>query len=1095
MSQLKIYKASAGSGKTFTLTREFLFLLYKNPTNYIHTLAVTFTNKATGEMKSRILEKLFQISNGQTNDYVDELMKEFKLNETQVRKRAKVLLSYLLHDFSNFSVSTIDSFFQKIIRSFAREAGLESGFKIELNTPKILQKAVDHLLMKVDLPEYAHLKEWLVQFAEQKLNQGKSWNLSSDLNKLGSEIFNELFQLESRDILEVISDKEKMQDYLNQIQAIIKDFEGKIKAFGEEGSEAITKSGLKYDAFTGKSRTPVKYFEKLKAVDKLEPTATLLKIIDEPTKWGRKDNTPADSDTIDGLYPLLNMLVKKAIDLIDREYENYTTAKVISQNYFALGIIADIAKEVQAICRDENIFLIADSSYFLNKIIDQNETPFIYEKIGTRFQNFMIDEFQDTSKLQWLNFRPLVDNSLANNETSLIVGDVKQSIYRWRNSDWNLLANKVEHDFRQHGSESLTLNKNWRSLSNIIGFNNALFVDGSQYIQNNFNSIFSQYIDDENLLKEYGYKIAQAYADVFQELPEHKPVNQGHIKAKFFAPSKEESYDERMLADMIENIENLVSKGYRYNDFCILVRKKGEGETIANALLSGEYSPNKTTIPVISNESLFLSGSTAVNFLMAQVKYLQNPNNLILKADLVLNRQLLQADTEYTQQEIGKLFKLDTEISFAQQEHPWIEDLLTQRQKPLLELLEYLAHQLPEEVKEEQGIFIQALINCTNQFIKDHYPDLTAFIDWWEDKGITEAVAVPDDQDAIKIMTIHKSKGLEFKVVLVPYCNWKLDSEIKSNIIWCRPNKGPFNEIKLLPITYTSRLQNTIFKEEYFEELLYQYVDSLNLLYVTLTRCCEVLLTYGNTPSKNSKGELKSVSDLMYFSINNHQFTDKTGFIDLSNSWNAESNLFSYGDIPEVNTEREESSADIESEALKPFVNKLLSDEHIAIKTESDDYFSVDGTQSKVNYGKVMHEAFEYIHTAKDIDNALSRMLFEGKISEEEKGKLKSQIELLIAQPETKDWFNPEHIIKAENTILTSKGSYRPDRVVFLNNEVHIIDYKFGDKEESKYEKQVLQYIRQVKNMGNATVKGFIWYVSLDKIVPVSNEAVQGSLF
>ncbi|GAF02369.1 UvrD-helicase domain-containing protein [Saccharicrinis fermentans] len=590
MSKLKIYKASAGSGKTFTLTKEFLFLLYKSPTNYIHTLAVTFTNKATAEMKSRILEKLFEISTNKTDDYVSDLMKEFKLEDQEIRQKAQVILSYLLHDFSNFSVSTIDSFFQKIIRSFAREAGLESGFKIELNTPKILQKAIDHLLMKVDLPEYSHLKDWLVQFAEQKLNQGKSWNLSNDLHKLGSEIFNELFQLESRAIFDVISQKGKMQDYLNNIQAIVHQFESEIKSIGEQGSAAIIKSGLKYDLFTGKSRTPLKYFERLKNVEKPEPGASVLKLIDASEKWGRKDNTPAINQQISEVYPLLNMLLKKAIDYIEREYENYTTAKVISQNYFALGIIADIANEVRAICRDENIFLIADSSHFLNKIIDQNDTPFIYEKIGTRYQNFMIDEFQDTSKLQWLNFKPLVDNSLSSDDTSLIVGDVKQSIYRWRNSDWNLLASKVEHDFIQHGSEALTLNKNWRSLSNIISFNNSLFVSGAKYIQNDFNQQFSGLLKGEDTIAEFSSKISHAYADVFQELPANKDLNKGHVKAMFFDRDKEKSYDERMLFEMVKNIENLVDKGYNYHDFCILVRKKGEGETIANALLSGAYS-------------------------------------------------------------------------------------------------------------------------------------------------------------------------------------------------------------------------------------------------------------------------------------------------------------------------------------------------------------------------------------------------------------------------------------------------------------------------------------------------------------------------
>ena len=1095
MSKLKIYKASAGSGKTFTLTKEFLFLLYDNPINYINTLAVTFTNKATGEMKSRILEKLFQISVNETNDYVTELMEKFQLTEKQVRQRAKVLLSYLLHDFSNFSVSTIDSFFQKIIRSFAREAGLESSFKVELNTSKVLQKAIDHLLMRVDLPEYAYLKKWLVQFAEQKLNQGKNWNLSNDLNKLGFEIFNELFQYESRNILESISDEEKLHDYLKQIQSIINDFEQKVTAIGEEGSNAILKSGLSYDAFTGKSRTPVKYFEKLKAVNNIEPGPTVLKLIDEPDKWGRKDNPAAVNQQIAELYPLLNMLLKKAIDLVEREYENYNTAKVISQNYFALGIIADIANEVQAICRDENLFLIADSSHFLNRIIDQNETPFIYEKIGTRFLNFMIDEFQDTSKLQWLNFKPLVDNSLSNNEVSLIVGDVKQSIYRWRNSDWNLLASKVEHDFLNFGSTLLTLNKNWRSLSNIIGFNNSLFVGGSIYIQNNFNSLISKYLTDNEIIESLKHKISNAYADVFQELPANKEANKGYIKSRFLSPNADLSYEEQVLPEIVENIELLINKGYNYSDICVLVRKKGEGETIANALLSGDFSESGNIIPVISNESLFLSGSSAVRFMISQIKYLQNPNNLIIRAEIILSKQLLENKNDEQCVEIGNCFDNETEVGLNIYEHEWIDHLLSQKQKPLIELVEFLAHELPENIKEEQGVFIQALINCVNQFIKDNYPDLSAFIDWWDDKGKTEAVAIPEEQEAIKIMTIHKSKGLEFKAVIVPYCNWKLDSEIKNNIIWCEPHSQPFNAIKLLPITYTSKLQNTVFKNDYFQELLYQNVDSINLLYVALTRSCEILLTFGNTPSKSNKGELKSVSDLMYFTINNYQYTDKDGFIDLKDTWDEENGVFSYGEIPEQ-IKNKENKSEVISEVLKPFSNKLICEENITIKKDSEEYFINDERQSQINYGNIMHQTFEYIKTANDIENALNRLVFEGKIWEQDKLLLTNQITQLISKPEVKDWFNNEHLIKAEKSILTPLGTYRPDRVVFINEEVHIIDYKFGDNQESKYEKQIHQYMNQVKKMGNKNVRGFIWYVNLDKIMEVTaEETIQGSLF
>lgn len=1096
MSQLKIYKASAGSGKTFTLTREFLFLLFENPTNYKNTLAVTFTNKATGEMKSRILEKLFQISTNQTNDYVNELKKEFSLTEVEVRKRSKVLLSYLLHDFSSFSVSTIDSFFQKIIRSFAREAGLESGFKIELNTAKILTKAIDHLLMKIDLPENKYLKNWLVQFAEQKLNQGKSWNLSNDLNKLGSEIFNELFQLESRDILSNLSDKDWMQSYLKDIQTIIHDFENLVRQWGKEGSEAIIKAGLNYEDFTGKSRSPLKYFEKLKNIENIEVNTAVSKILDLPEKWIRKDNPPFTNEQIQQTFPLLNLLLKKAIAFIDENFELYNTANVIFQNYYALGIIADIANEVQHICREENIFLIADSSHFLNRIIDQNETPFIYEKIGTRFLNFMIDEFQDTSKLQWLNFRPLVDNSLANNEKSLIVGDVKQSIYRWRNSDWNLLDHKISNDFKVHGSEEKSLDTNWRSNANIIRFNNSVFTSGAQLLQNEYNADVNEASNDKTFADSIKSKITNAYKDVFQHIPVSKlnADSKGYIQSKFYDSTQEVDYEEWVLLDMVINIEKMILNGYSYSDICILVRKKGEGETIANALLSGKYSNNGKTIPVVSNESLFLSGSSAINFLIAQIKYLQNPNNSILKADIILNKKLLESNHSENEIEIGKHLEFSAKEGFVKQDIDWINELLTKKQKPLLELVEYLANKLPSIIKEEQGIFIQAFINCTNQFIKDHYPDISAFIDWWEEKGKTEAISVPDDQNAIKIMTVHKSKGLEFEGVFIPFCNWKLDAEINSNTIWCQPTLSPFNKIRLLPVTYTSRLKNTIFKQEYFEEKLYQYVDSINMLYVAFTRSCDALYTYGPAPSKSKNESLKSVSDLLYYSFTNPVYLEENeSMFHLRNYWNEENNTLEIGELqPRKN---ENKRQDIISETLTPFENSIIENQSIAIKTDSEDFFSKDIEKSKVNYGKIMHEAFEYIKSEDDIENALAKMEFEGKITLKDKISIHKKISELINKKQTSRWFNKKNKIKTESSILTKNGTYRPDRIVFLDEEINIIDYKFGETEDPKYEKQILKYIKQVKEMEDTVVKGFIWYVTLNKIVNINTQPIQGSLF
>jgi len=1091
MSELKIYKASAGSGKTYTLTKEYLFLLYAEPSNYRQTLAVTFTNKATAEMKHRILEKLFQIASNKSNDYVDDLCSTFKLSETDVRKRARIYLSHLLHDFSNFSVSTIDSFFQRIIRSFAREAGLDSSFKIELNTNKILQKAIDHLLMKVDLPENKKLKEWLILFAEQKLNLGKHWSLKTDLNKLGAELFNEIVQFNNQSIHNLYDDSDTLANYLKSINAIIKDFEDKIKTIGNESCDAIKKIGLEFEDFYYKGAGTSKYFDKLRNLTDITPDKNkrVLTLIDEPTKWGRKDNSAQTASQIDEIYPLLNKNLKQALHIIEQDHEKYITALLIKQNYFALGIINQISEEIKQICRDESLFLIADASNFLNKIIDQNDTPFIYEKIGTHINNYMIDEFQDTSKLQWNNFKPLIEHSLSTANKSLIVGDVKQSIYRWRNSDWNLLNSEIMHDFNYNLN---TLDYNYRSAANVIKFNNTIFSHGVIFLQNAFNTVFENKLNtEEPYADDLKQKIINAYSSVHQHIGASNLDSGGNVQVNFIAKKEEENYTEQMLPRLTEAIFNAKENGFDYKDICILVRKKGEGEIVTKSLLSGEYAPNGEPIPVISNESLFLSSSNAIRFIVAQVKYLQNTDNKIIRSEIILLKNLLFNDSNELQQEIGQF------LNDSDDQDSWIDTLLTQKQKPLLELVEYLVNQLPTAVKTEQGSFLQAFINCTNQFIADAYPNISAFIEWWDDKGISESVAIPEEQDAIKVMTIHKSKGLEFEVVLLPFCNWPLDAEIKSGTIWCAPKTEPFNNIKLLPLNYTSKLQDSIFKQEYFTELLYQYVDSINMLYVAFTRACKSLITFSNKPTDTAfKKGLNSIADLLYFTINNSSalHTEDDEKVALNEYFDTESIAFNYGEL-KMQASSHHTESEITTQKLEPFNNRLLEDGEISIKRNGDQYFNTDGTTSKVDYGKIMHSAFEYIQTKEDISFALDKLVFEGKINHTEKQNLTVEIENLLNKAEVSEWFNGANEIKNEVDILAKNSTARPDRVVIAKDKTYVIDYKFGELEDASHTKQVLFYIQQLNKMGYKNVIGYIWYISLDKITEVKNEAIQGSLF
>ncbi|MEN8123468.1 MAG: UvrD-helicase domain-containing protein, partial [Bacteroidota bacterium] len=436
MSQLKIYRASAGSGKTYTLSGEFIKLLFKDPNNYKSILAVTFTNKATAEMKSRILENLYALANDPKPDYLDELIQIYKKPEGYIRKVAKTLLRNILNDFSRFTISTIDSFFQKVIRSFAYEANLPANFKVELDTDRILSQAVDELLRELELKGNEDLKEWLIKHTLLKIEEGRDWNISAEIKSLGREVFKEEFQSISQDVLLKLRDKKLLSSYYYTLKKITVDFEKEIQTLAEKGSVILKQYGISDDILHLKSRSPLKKLDKLTGVGKSADFHDIIKLeplADNPEVCFNKKNSDSDNSIIaDCFNGGLNDILLSLFNYFNEHKTNYYTAKSILSNLNALGIITDIAVKVNELARDENLFLLSDANRLLHQIIDENETPFIYEKTGTRFLHFMIDEFQDTSHMQWGNFRPLLQNSIGEGNTSLIVGDVKQSIYRWR---------------------------------------------------------------------------------------------------------------------------------------------------------------------------------------------------------------------------------------------------------------------------------------------------------------------------------------------------------------------------------------------------------------------------------------------------------------------------------------------------------------------------------------------------------------------------------------------------------------------------------------------------------------------------------------
>ena len=1073
MSKLNIYRASAGSGKTYTLTKEFIFLLFRNPFDYKHILAVTFTNKATAEMKNRILNMLYLIWTGQNQDYFKELYKLEK-SEEEIKSKAGLILHLLLHDFSRFSISTIDSFFQKILRAFIYELGLHNNFRTELNSHKFMQLAVDRLIMKLGQKNQVALKSWLIQSAKENMELGYNWNLSTALYTLGKQIYSENFQTFQLNLTEQLTDKKNLESYKGDLIKIIQSFESIVKEYGNKGLKLINDHGLEWDHFPGKSRTPLKIFQKMAQLEKYDDLKSVEPWVNNIDEWIRKDVDKNTDLKIRDLYNNgLNHLLSESIQFINDHLIQYNTTNVIYKQFNALGIVTDISMEIDELCREEMVYLLSNSGQLIHKIIDNNDSPFIYEKSGNSYYHFMIDEFQDTSVLQWENFKPLIENSLSANQHSLLVGDVKQSIYRWRNSDWELLARKAKNDLQYFGINEQSLDTNWRSRENIINFNNVLFQTAANILQQQLNDTLSEF-GDENTKSEWNSIVNDAYKDVYQHTSKNKIGSGGEISIDIITQNENSEYEELVIKKAVDKIEKCLTNGVQHKDICVLVRKKEEAKLITNALLSGTYSEHPHA--VVSNEALTLSGSIAVNMIINQLKYIMDPLSSLNSAYIHLYHKILDHSIIPSETDSVQLLSPDNEL---------LDNLIQLKGLPLINMIEKVIQYLPEECHKNEGVFIQSLIDLANNYIKQDSADLSGFLEWWDSEGYQETISIPEEQDAIRVMTIHKSKGLEFEIVIMPFLNWQLDDTGHKEIIWC---EDPFNNIELVPVQYSKNLINTLFKNDYFNEHIHRYVDNINLLYVAFTRGKSTI--YGIIPELNKNNKLQKVSDLLHLTFGSNDF--KLNLDKNSNNSSVkfdESGLY-FGtnvDFSVLKTVSNKQIQEIEfSHEQLPNLKTWDYTTRVSIAKESDEFLSSD-VSNQINKGKVMHQLFELIKVPEDLNKGLSKLNLEGVITAEQADSLEKEIQPLFNNTKVKSWFKKDVKVLNETMILSKKGIYIPDRVIIDKDSATVIDYKFGEQKTGKHISQVKNYMNFISQMTKLKTTGFIWYVFDNEIVEVKN--------
>lgn len=1079
MSTLNIYKSSAGSGKTHTLTLNYLSLLLKSEKAYRSILAVTFTNKAAAEMKDRILNSLYLLYT--KDEKVDKLFSQLEgltsLTKEQIHKRSGDILLQILNDYSLFRVETIDKFFQWIIRNFARETGLQAGYNLELNDKRILIEALDLLMYSLDEDE--NLKKWLLRFAEEKIAEGKDWNFMKDLQNLGSEIFRERYQDISGGYKKAVEDKKKLPEYLKSLNVVISSFEDHMSSLGKKALDYIEEYKLDISDFAHKEKGVAGYFVKIAHKHDFDPKSRARNVLAGKESW-----TVAKADNILIVERLVNKHLKKllgdAIEYFDKNISSYLTAKLIIRNIFSFGVLTDIYLKVREISAEKNIFLLSDAAVFLKRLIAGNDAPFIFEKAGNYYSNFMLDEFQDTSAYQWNNFQPLILNGLANDDDSLLVGDVKQSIYRWRNSNWEILASQAEQSFPGFEAKVTPLDTNWRSNKVIVAFNNSMF----NLINKGLGRLVESDCNTSKINPEFEEKWKKTINDIYsgaaQIVPEQDMPDKGYVEFSFYNETADE-YLKKLETILPELILDIQSRAYNPGDIAILVRTGKQGRAVASILMDyASRTKDSYRFNIISNDSLYIENHSSVRFLVALLKYLVNPGD-ILNIAFIRHEYIgyLMSD-EYNGDEHSVFGSCNEGLTRGLSDpiDVFLDNYDRIRHLPLYELLEELIsifrlHQEPLNIA-----YLQAFQDLVLDFVNEENSDISAFIDWWDKFGEAQTLNVPEAQDAIQIITIFKAKGLEFPVVIVPFCEWSMDVEKPgSTYLWCNSSEKPFDSMEYVPVIYKKDLLNTEFKGYYLNERFHNYIDNINLLYVALTRPMSELYVMANHSDKSA------VSGFIYSVVK-----DKDKVIEKKEGYPyVDINITVENDIEKIIAGKKDDTAFSERHITPEFlqeypVNKNRS--KLILNTGSAWLEAAESsTELNIGYGTVMHEIFSSINTIQDIESAVNKVLRAGKISGKEAAELSLTLNNELQKENVRHWFDGSWEVKKERELCISGNKIlRPDRVMQKNGLTVVLDYKFGKNIEEKHNKQVRYYMNAIRKSDHSEVKGYLWYFTLGEI-------------
>ncbi len=1062
MKNFLIYRSSAGSGKTYTLVKEYLKLVLKEPENFKSVLAVTFTNKSAAEMKNRIVEALIALAEGKDEKLKHELIKEgIAIN---IELAASQVLQNILHRYSYFSVSTIDSFFHKILRSFARELKLQIGYNIELEQKEILDKITDKLLD--DAGNDRELTEYIENYIYYSIDDETGWNIDKKIKDIAQEIFNERFWIKSGTENELLNNRQKLKEFINKLFAIKNDFVETMLKINNETLKILQHSGLTADDFPHKKQGYINYLLKNIINDKYEPGKRVRIAIENINNMFIKSSKPQVKKAAEGgLYTLLC----NAVENYDKNIEKYNSASELIKTIYVTGIFKDLIDKLKTY-RDENkTLLISDVNNLLVSVISDESSPFVYEKTGSYFKNFLIDEFQDTSTFQWRNFKPLIENALSENNASIIVGDIKQSVYRWRNGNMKLLLEDVKNDLEAFRSdiEEKVLTKNYRSSHEIINFNNSFFNSAAKEA--------AKWVSEDK-----GEVIEQVYSDTFQK--PGKDIKEGYIKIKYFdkADDYENTPRDQSLKETINEIQNLLKIGYSQKDFLILVRNKIDAKEAAKALL------NEKNLKIVSSDSLLLTNSPKVSLLINLFKFIADKTNLLAYTEILFNYLIYIKDEKTDLNEIftdhlkkkSSLFSKVLPAGFFENESSVINAKLLKL--PLYELAEEMISIF--ELNNGSDAYLLRFLDLLKEYSEKFNSGIYGFVKWWDENKSKSSIVISEDEDAVRIMTIHKAKGLQSPVVFMPFTNWQIELKSGRDMFWASAKEPPFDSSPSFFLNANKALENSYFSEDYNVEKTLTLLDNLNLLYVAFTRAEERL--YVNIPE--SSHSIKRCGDLIKDTLlKNPELSQK--FNQESKSYIAGNHNFKHLDN-KPNTENDNIINDedkLKAYAVEQFYSgNLLEDILLKPEREFNSYEKINEIEKFRNRGIILHRGLSCIKTSDDLEirNASRRLAIEGLITFDIVIETETELKEILSNELVKEWFKPNLKIMNEHEIILPDGRiYRPDRVIFNKDKVIIVDYKTGNK-KPEHKKQLKEYTEIIKQMGFKETESYIFYLTERKV-------------